>query len=251
MRASILQWNLVWAAPRENILIADRLVSDIHADLIFLPEMWDTGFVIDADEVAFPENDSPGLKWMKEISLRKGCAVAGSLLIMEDGRYFNRHYFVSDGEVKAYYDKHHLFSFGGETKRITPGDRKVTVEWNGIRFRLCTCYDLRFPEWIRNGITDGKPEYDILLCAASWPSSRSHAWNILLQARAIENQCFVLGANRTGSDPYCGYQGESAAINSYGERISQVSSNEGVVDVEIDMEHLFSFRRKMPLLKDI
>ena len=144
-----------------------------------------------------------------------------------------------------WYDKHHLFTYGGEHQHYTPGGERVTVEWRGVRLRLCTCYDLRFPLWLRC-----RDDYDALICVASWPTVRMHAWRVLLQARAIENQCYVLGVNRVGDDPVCHYSGGTAFVNPYGEMTTCPEDEASVLTQTIDMEHLRTFRGKFPVLKE-
>lgn len=160
--------------------------------------------------------------------------------------YRNRFYFVRpDGSV-AHYDKHHLFSYGGEQQHYTAGQERVVVEWGGIRFLLQVCYDLRFPVWSRN-----RADYDCTLYVASWPTSRQAAWTTLLHARAIENQCYVLGANRVGTDPACTYSGGSVIIDPYGRDLAACPCNEECAAVaELDMDALRAFRKKFPVLND-
>ena len=145
-----------------------------------------------------------------------------------------------------WYDKHHLFSYGGETKNYTPGSEYVTVEWRGLRFHLSVCYDLRFPIWLRN-----RDDYDVLICVASWPSVRMQAWRVLLAARAIENQCFVLGVNRIGKDPYCEYSGGSCVVDSFGFSTVAPDGEACVLTKELDLKRLKSFRQKFPVLKEM
>ena len=180
-------------------------------------------------------------------------AIAGSIAIKaSDGTYRNRLYFVKPQEIVncklsncKWYDKHHLFSYGGETENYTPGDEYVTVEWRGVRFHLSTCYDLRFPLWLRN-----RDEYDVLICVASWPSVRMHAWKVLLAARAIENQCYVLGVNRIGKDPYCEYSGGSAVVDPFGFATTCPDNEACVLTHTLDLKRLKAFREKFPVLKE-
>ena len=152
-----------------------------------------------------------------------------------------------EGEVwrGSFYDKHHLFSYGGETENYTPGNERVTVEWRGVRFRLSVCYDLRFPLWLRN-----KDDYDVLICVASWPAVRTHAWQVLLQARAIENQCYVLGVNRIGKDPVCEYSGSTCVVDPFGFATFCPEGEASVVTQTLDLKRLKAFREKFPVLKE-
>ena len=173
-------------------------------------------------------------------------AIAGSLAIEEGGRYYNRFYFVKpDGEVVTY-NKRHLFTFGGEDKTFTKGEERVIVSYQGIRFLLQICYDLRFPVWSRN-----TGDYDVILYVANWPTPRVEAWKALLRARAIENQCYVAGVNRVGNDPSCEYCGGSAIIDPYGRTMAACEDNqECSVSAEIDMQQLEEFRLRFPVLND-
>ena len=183
---------------------------------------------------------------MKAKAAAINAAIAGSIAINENGKYYNRFYFVKpDGSV-SYYDKKHLFTYGGEHHRFTAGSERRVVEFRGVRILLEICYDLRFPVWSRN-----RGDYDMILYVASWPSSRVVAWSALLVARAIENQCYVAGVNRVGNDPACEYNGGSAIINPYGERIACCATGEECeVSATIDMEALEAFRCKFPVLND-
>ena len=160
--------------------------------------------------------------------------------------FYNRLYFVRpDGSVE-HYDKRHLFTYGGEDKHFTRGNRRVVVAWRGVRLLLEVCYDLRFPVWSRN-----RGDYDAALYVASWPKSRVEAWSTLLRARAIENQCYVVGVNRIGEDPNCEYCGCSAIIDPYGRTLAECERDkECLAEAELDMEALRAFRAKFPVLRD-
>ena len=199
-------------------------------------------------------NVSTSLEWMQQMANRLDAAIAGSIAVhLPDGTYRNRLYFVKPQEnVQVsmfnfqWYDKHHLFSYGGETLNYTAGGERVSVEWRGVRFRLSICYDLRFPIWLRyNG------DYDALICVASWPSVRMHAWKVLLAARAIENQCYVLGVNRIGRDPYCEYSGGTSVVDPFGIATSCPDNEETVVTQTLDLKRLRAFRDKFPVLKEM
>ena len=215
------------------------------ADLYVLPEMFSTGFCTEPEGLAEPA-DSGTLRWMRRYAQVHDCAVAGSVAVQEDGRYYNRFYFVKpDGEVHSY-DKKHLFTYGGEDKRFTAGRERVVVEFRGVRVLLQVCYDLRFPVWARN-----RKDYDMILYVASWPTSRVEAWLALLRARAIENQCYVAGVNRVGADPACEYCGGTLVIDPYGQTLAECGRGKAcAVTAEVDMEQLEHFRRKFPVLED-
>ena len=245
MEIVIVQHDITWASPDTNRQHLEEVLARApQADLFVLAEMWPTGFAAEPKDVA--EQDGASLEWMKCMARKHDAAIAGSIATEEDGKYYNRLYFVKpDGNVE-YYDKHHLFSYAGEDKRYTCGNRRVVVEWRGVRFMLAVCYDLRFPVWSRN-----RDDYDALLYVASWPSSRIEAWSTLLKARAIENQSYVIGVNRVGKDPNCEYAGASALIDPYGHPIAECDNNkECLAKATLDMEALQAFRKKFPVLRD-
>lgn len=246
MKITILQQNIVWANPALNIQRADEAIDrNPGSDLYVLPEMFSTGFCTDPEGIA-ESSESETLQWMKYKAAALGAAIAGSIAVHQDGKFYNRFYFVKpDGSV-AQYDKKHLFTYGGEHFRYTAGNERVVVEWRGVRILLEVCYDLRFPVWARN-----RGDYDMILYVASWPTSRIFVWNTLLVARAIENQCYVAGVNRVGSDPSCEYCGGSIIVNPYGKTIAACMMNEECeATAEVDMEKLLAFREKFPVLND-
>ena len=246
MKITILQRNIIWADPTQNVQRADAAISaQPGADVYVLPEMFSTGFCTEPKGIA-ESAESDTLHWMQRKAAAVNAAIAGSVAVSEDGKYFNRFYFVKpDGSV-AYYDKKHLFTYGGEHKRFTAGNRRVIVAFRGVRFLLQVCYDLRFPLWARN-----QGDYDVLLYVASWPTSRVEAWNTLLRVRAIENQCFVAGVNRVGEDPSCEYCGGSAIIDAYGRTLAACERDrECEVSALLDMDKLQAFREKFPVLDD-
>lgn len=245
MKVSILQHDIVWGNPAENRLrLKQQIEAQAGADLYVLTEMWSTGFATNPEGVA--ERDEASLQWMKDMAVQQQAAIAGSLAIEQDGSFHNRLYFVKpDGEVE-YYDKRHLFSYGGEDKYYSPGTERVVVEWKGVRFLLTVCYDLRFPVWMR-----WSDDYDAILCVANWPTVRIDSWQTLLRARAIENQCYVVGVNRVGKDPNCDYCGCSAIINPYGQTIAECEKDkECSMEAVFDMEKLNAYRVKFPALKE-
>ena len=245
MKTVILQNDILWADPAGNIRKADAAISSSpDADLYILPEMFSTGFCTSPEGIA--ESDGATLEWMKKKAAQCGAAIAGSVAIKEDGNFYNRFYFVKpDGEVVSY-DKKHLFTYGKEHESFTAGDRRVIVEYLGVRILLEICYDLRFPVWSRN-----RGDYDMIIYVASWPASRISAWNSLLVARAVENQCYVAGVNRVGTDPSDSYSGGSVIVDPYGNVIARCQDGiESYSEAEIDMELLEAFRRKFPVLND-
>lgn len=245
VRITILQTDIKWGCPKDNMMEAEALISDAQAaDLYVLPEMWATGFAAKSPDTAY---DEASLEWMKSTAGKTNAAICGSLVAKAtDGSFRNRQYFVLPDGGFYYYDKRHLFTYGGENEHYTAGNRRVIAKYKNVRFLLQTCYDLRFPVWMRN-----KEDYDAIIFTANWPENRQNVWQILLRARAIENQCYVIGANRVGNDPACTYAGHSAIIDAKGQTLAQAKSRKvQTVTAEIEMERLYGFRRKFPVLKD-
>ena len=246
MKISIIQQDIAWADVEENIRRADETVDAApRADLYVLPEMFSTGFCTDPEGVAETPG-GPALQWMKKKSAQLNAAMAGSVAVNDCGRYYNRFYFVCpDGKV-THYDKKHLFTFGGEHEHFTAGDERVVVEYEGVRILLEVCYDLRFPVWSRN-----RGDYDMILYVASWPEVRVEAWKSLLVARAIENQSYVAGVNRVGSDPSNEYSGGSMVVDPYGKVVASCQDGMAMsASAEVDMAMLNRFREKFPVLND-
>lgn len=242
----LLQTDINWGEPEVNRSEAERIITSApDADLVVLPEMFTTGFDVDPREHA-EKPDGETLGWMRELAAKKNAAVAGSFAVEEAGKYYNRFYFVKPDGSHAQYDKRHLFGPGGESEFFTAGKERVIVEWRGVRILLQTCYDLRFPVFSRNA-----GDYDLILYVASWPQSRVGAWDVLLRARAIENQCYVAGVNRTGLDPFAEYNGHTALIDYYGRVVgcAEESSVDAIIG-RLDMESLAQFRVKFPVNKD-
>ena len=246
MKIEILQHDIIWANPAENIKHLDAMINQHPgADLYVLTEMFSTGFATEPEGIAEPEG-SETLQWMRRKAQACDAAIAGSVAIEKEGKYYNRFYFVKPDGTVTYYNKRHLFTYGGEDKHFTRGEERVIVEFRGVRFLLLVCYDLRFPVWSRN-----RGDYDAMLYVANWPTPRVEAWKALLRARAIENQCYVAGVNRVGTDPSCEYCGGSAIISPYGQTLAACEdSQECVAEAELDMQALEAFRQKFPVLND-
>ena len=246
MKVVLLQMDVEWAHGKANREKAERMILGCPgADLYVLPEMFSTGFATEPEGIAEPEG-SETLQWMRRKAQACDAAIAGSVAIEKEGKYYNRFYFVKPDGTVTYYNKRHLFTYGGEDKHFTRGEERVIVEFRGVRFLLLVCYDLRFPAWSRN-----RGDYDAILYVANWPTPRVEAWKALLRARAIENQCYVAGVNRVGTDPSCEYCGGSAIISPYGQTLAACEdSQECVAEAELDMQALEAFRQKFPVLND-
>lgn len=251
MKVTLLQTDIRWAQPDANICEAQRLVDAAgESDLFVLPEMWSTGFATEPEGIAAEETDNPALRWMQQTARHRHCALCGSLAVRcADGSFRNRHYFV-DGraDTLSYYDKHHLFTYGHEDRYYTAGEQHTIVEYAGFRLLLLTCYDLRFPCWSR--YATGR-EYDVIVVVANWPDSRQSAWQLLTRARAIENQCYLLGCNRVGSDRYSHYAGCSVAVDAYGVTLGQARCHEvQALSIDLDLKELQRRRDKFRVLED-
>ena len=264
MKITLLQQDIAWADPVENQRCSEEMIlAAPHSDLYVLPEMWSTGFGKPsdfADGSSMIEGDAcnaSSLEWMRNMASRTDSAIAGSLAVKaEDGTWRNRFYFVRPDGTSEHYDKRHLFTYGNEHLSYAGGNERKIVEWRGVRFLLQVCYDLRFPVFSRNiAVKNEKGEdgalYDCAIYVASWPTSRIKPWNILLKARALENQCYVAGVNRIGDDPVCSYCGGTQFVDPYG-RVVSVCEENAVQSItsEIDMERLKAFRQKFPVLLD-
>lgn len=251
MKVGLVQTDIVWCDITTNIARADALIAASEAaDLYILPEMWSTGFVIEAQSVAETEESSKALQWMVATARNRNCALSGSLVIAEGGKYYNRHYFVTPEGIAARYDKRHLFRLGGETKRFTAGSERVVVEWRGVKFLLQTCYDIRFPVFVRNRVNERCYDYDVIIYIASFPTPRINAWRTLSAARAIENESFVAAVNRTGDDIYCNYNGGSVVWDSFGEVVAECGEGQSVVVAELNTDELKERRKRFPTLRD-
>ena len=251
MKVTLLQTDIRWAQPEENIREASRLFADAEAsDLYVLPEMWSTGFATQPHGIAADEATNPALLWMKDTARQHHCAITGSLAVkLPDGTFRNRHYFV-DGrnDSVSFYDKHHLFTYGHENEFYTPGEKHTIVEYAGFRILLLTCYDLRFPCWSRYA---DALNYDVIVLVANWPETRQSAWQLLTRARALENQSFLVACNRVGEDTHCHYAGCSVVVDAYGKTLGQCHKNtvEGLT-MTLDLAELQRRRSKFHVLDD-
>ena len=246
MKISLVQMDLDWGEPGANLARAEKAIAaNPGADLYVLPEMFTTGFATQKD-ARLDEDPARTVDWMLSQAVSQDAAVAGSVAMRDGDRCVNRFFFVKpDGSVTTY-DKRHLFTYGGEKERFSGGDRRVIVEWRGVRFLLLVCYDLRFPVWMRN-----RGDYDAILFVANWPVVRQDAWETLLKARSIENQCYVAGVNRVGKDPVCEYLGGSALYNPFGQTVVRCKDAEtDVATGKLSMAMLEEFRAKFPVLED-
>ena len=245
MQLTILQHDIAWCRPYENLPHLDHLIHSLPpTDLILLPEMFATGLNNNPRDIV---DAAPAIiEWMQQKAQERNAAVVGSLAVEDQGRCYNRLHFVRpDGDITTY-DKRHLFIYGGEAQQYTRGEERVVVTFREVRFLLQVCYDLRYPLWARN-----RDDYDCILYSANWPISRDTAWQTLVRARAIENQCYVAAANRIGTDQQCEYYGRSSIINPYGELMASCpDKTEWSASAIIDLDFLRHYNGKFPLLED-
>lgn len=242
MKVIGLNLDIIWKNKKGNFQLIEEQLNNQEADIFLLPEMFSTGFCMDAAEVS--DRNEESLEFLKKISKEKNSAFCGSAPVAQNGKFYNRMYFVQPDSSIVFYDKRHLFSFSGEDKVYSPGKERVIVEYRGLRFLLQVCYDLRFPVFARNN-----DDYDAILYVANWPEKRVGAWEHLLKARAIENLSFVFGLNRIGTDGNdLFYQESSHCFFADGKEISQKDKN--IVSAELNIEELQDFRNHFQFLND-
>ncbi len=247
LKVALVQAELRWQAPEANRdHLSDLMDQAPEADLYVLPETFTTGFLGDAERQA-EAFDGPTLDWMRSQAERRSAAITGSLALSdEQGLRRNRMVFMCPDGESSWYDKRHLFAYGGEDRRYAAGRAPTIVEWRGWRIDLQICYDLRFPVWCRNS-----RGFDLQLFVANWPTPRVEVWRLLLRARAVENQAFVIGVNRTGVDGNSvPYPGRSSAWDGGGECLAELGADESVTLVDLDLAALRDLRAKLPFLAD-
>lgn len=244
LKISLVEFDIEWENPQANLEFLDDLLENHTTDLVILPEMFTTGFSMNASKIA-EEPFGRTYEWMKSKAVQGNIAICGSVSTKENGKYFNRMYFVTPDKTTIY-DKKHLFGYGKETEAYSAGNEMVTVEYLGWKFRLIICYDLRFPVWCRN--TD---DFDALVCVANWPAVRVEPWKALLKARAIENMAYVMGVNRIGIDDYdLKYNGNSKVFDPVGEELKSNLSSNTIIQTEISKDILANYRQNFGFLND-
>lgn len=247
MKTALIQSSLIWENPIVNRNHFEEKINglDEDIDLIVLPEMFSSGFTMKPKNIAETMQGETVL-WLQSLAKAKKSAITGSLVIKENGNFYNRLVFIfPSGEIQ-FYDKRHLFTLAGEDKIYTAGKNKLIIEYKGWKICPLICYDLRFPVFSRNA-----EEYDVLIYVANWPKVRINAWNALLKARAIENMCYTIGVNRIGEDNNkLEYNGHTQAINFLGDYLLDPAESEAVFIVELNKEELISARKKFNFLND-
>lgn len=249
LKITLLQTTLHWENPEKNREHFGKLIREIRkgsTDLILLPEMFTTGFTMDAAALA----EKPGgvtMQWMHEMAQQKNAVICGSIIIKERGHFYNRLLWMPPDGNYSQYDKRHLFRMAGEHQTYTPGKKRLIVTLKGWRICPLICYDLRFPVWSRNC-----SEFDLLLYVTNWPKRRRFPWSSLLVARAIENQCYVAGLNRVGSDgKNIEYSGDSVVLDPIGQPLSHFRPGKSSTEtVRLEMKKLQQLRKEFPVMLD-
>ncbi|MFM2136462.1 MAG: hypothetical protein RL021_1862 [Bacteroidota bacterium] len=250
LRITLLQTPLIWENPEENVKMLEGKIHDLPEgqDLIVLPEMFSSGFTMNAPAVAEPM-DGVTMQWMRRAAQKTGAVVTGSLVIESDGKHYNRLIWMCPDGNYRHYDKRHLFALAGEENTYTGGNRRMVFEWKGWRIFPLICYDLRFPIWSRRAPDF---DYDLLVYVANWPERRRAAWRRLLPARAIENQCYVAAVNRIGEDGNgVPHSGDSVILDYLGDALAEGPAGADCsLQAGLDHSALQQFREQFPFAKD-
>jgi omega-amidase len=257
-----IQTNLHWEDKPANLKMLQEKIMGIQekTEIVVLPEMFNTGFTMKPEQLAEPM-EGETVTWMKRVAMERKVVLVGSVAIKTEERtetvssFTNRLLWMLPNGQYGYYDKRHLFAFAGEDQHYTAGNKRLIASVKGWKINLQVCYDLRFPVWARQSsfakASEDKAEYDLLIYVANWPERRSHAWKTLLQARAIENQCYVVGVNRVGNDGNNIYHsGDSMIVDPLGEVLYTKKDEEDIHTITIDKAQLDTVREKLPFLKD-
>jgi omega-amidase len=254
-----IQTNLHWEDKAANLQMLEEKINSLKekTEIIVLPEMFSTGFSMQPEKLA-ETMDGETVQWMKRVAAHKKIILTGSVIISvaaSNGltHYYNRLIWMLPNGQYGYYDKRHRFAYGGEDEQFSAGTKRLIASVKNWKINLLVCYDLRFPVWSRQAPPEtGKElEYDLLVYVANWPEKRAHAWKTLLQARAIENQCYVAGVNRIGDDGNnIHYSGDSMVIDPLGEVLYQAKDIEDSFTITLDKDHLNSIREKFPFWRD-
>ncbi len=265
---STIQTNLLWEEKSANLRMLEQKIASIDekTEIVVLPEMFSTGFSMNPSMLA-EQMDGETVQWMQRVSRENGIILTGSAIIEEEGKFYNRLIWMLPNGQYGHYDKRHLFGYAGEDEKYSAGNKRLIASVKGWKINLQVCYDLRFPVWSRNRVFDSAQtdsaqtsntstplsttEYDLLIYVANWPERRSHAWKTLLCARAIENQCYVIGVNRVGTDGNNIYHsGNSLVIDPLGQVLYHMADEEDIFTITLQKEKLEEVREKFPFWKD-
>lgn len=254
-----IQTALYWEDKAANLRMLEEKINQIgqKTEIVVLPEMFSTGFSMKPELLA-ETMEGETIAWMKRIAQQKRIVLTGSVIIEADGEYYNRLLWMLPNGQYGFYDKRHLFAYAGEHEHYTPGHKRLIASVKGWKINLLICYDLRFPVWARQAtpLTEEQaanpaPEYDLMIYVANWPERRNHAWKTLLQARAIENQSFVVGVNRVGKDGNeINHSGDSMVVDPLGEVLYTKAHEEDIHTITLQKEKLEEIRHKLPFLED-
>ena len=252
-----IQTILHWEDKEANLLMLEKKINALggETEIVVLPEMFNTGFSMNPEKLAETmEGDT--VAWMKRVSAENKIILTGSIIIQDNDLYYNRLIWMMPHGEYGYYDKRHRFAYAGEDKHFAAGEKRLIASVKGWKINLLVCYDLRFPVWARqsksgSAAEKSAPEFDVLIYVANWPERRSHAWKTLLCARAIENQCYVIGVNRVGVDGNdINYSGNSLIIDPLGEVLYHMADDEDIHTITLKKEKLEEIRAKFPFLQD-
>lgn len=252
LTVTLVQANLFWEDQKANLEMFQKKIESIKekTEIVILPEMFNTGFSM-KPELFVEKMDGKTVNWMKKIAAEKKIIITGSLMIEEDGKYFNRLIWMLPNGEYGKYDKRHLFAYAQESEHYAAGNKKLIASVKGWKINLQVCYDLRFPVWARQAPGELENKYDLLINVANWPKKRNLAWKTLLRARAIENQSFVVGVNRIGEDgDKISYNGGSTIIDPLGEIIYQKDDEEAIFTYTLEKEKVTETRNHFPFWKD-
>ena len=258
-----VQSDLHWENPEANLRMFEEKINahKEKMEIVVLPEMFSTGFSMNPERFA-ETMDGPAVAWMRRMAASKGIIIGGSLMIREGGKFYNRFVWMLPQGEFGYYDKRHLFGAGREDQHYTPGNKRLIASVKGWKINLLICYDLRFPVWARQTVPLDpvkqqavaaiiEPEYDLIIYVANWPEPRIHAWKTLLQARAIENQSYVVGVNRIGLDgSNNNHTGESLIADPLGQVLHSSGQQDEIYTTSLSAERIDELRKKLPFLKD-
>ena len=246
LKITTIQADLKWEDVDGNLAMFDELINQIEGktDVIILPEMFSTAFSMKSAQLAEDE-EGPTMYWLRSTAEQKDAVITGSMIFNDNGSYKNRLIWMRPDGTYDYYDKHQLFKMSGEHHHFDAGNEKVIIEHQGWRICPLVCYDLRFPVWARNA-----EDYDLLLYVANWPVNRSFHWRTLLQARAIENQSYVIGVNRVGSASGLDYSGNTSVFDPFGIEMYHCENEIAIVTHTISKDRIREVRSQIPYLKD-
>ncbi|HYM95298.1 MAG TPA: amidohydrolase [Chitinophagaceae bacterium] len=259
LNITTIQSNLHWEDKAANLALFANKIRSIQeeTEIVVLPEMFSTGFSMSPEKLA-ETMEGETIQWMKKVANENNIILTGSVIIEESGNYYNRLIWMLPNGQSGHYDKRHRFAYAGENDKYTAGTKRLIASVKGWKINLLVCYDLRFPVWSRQSPPlfreegqRGEVEYDVLIYVANWPERRSIAWKTLLAARAIENQCYVIGVNRVGNDGNNIYHsGDSMIVDPLGEVLYHSSDEEDIFTIALDKTHLQNVREKFPFWKD-